>query len=288
VTVYAPYVNTYASRTPYITPDEYKASPTGVNVSQLVPRGTPEQNDDALVVAISRASSYVDIHCRQVLAATLDTQSGRYRVQRGGFMRIPADNAPVVAVDSVKFGFVPSNLTTITDLSNIWIDRKVVTVPIPSVRTNNAFSTLAWDGRVYAVMTYVNGYANTLISANTAIGDTTITVDSTLGIIAGMELTIYDPGSTEVVTITNVAGNVLTVSAPMSYAHEIGDSISALPSAIKQAVVLLTSAIIKTRGSEAIVMNTMSQPTVRAKGEAGMKEEITMAKELLVPFVRPV
>lgn len=289
MTVYPPNVSTYASRIPYITPAEFEASPTGVNVSQLVPRGTPEQNADALKVVIERASGYADSYCRQVLAATTDIQSGRYRIQRTGFLRIPTDRSPIIAVNSLKVGFSPSSLSTFTDMSDVWIDRKVVTFPIQTVRMQPLVNALYSDGRAYAVMEYVNGYANTLTTAASSAGGTTLTVDSVLGIVAGMDITIYDPGYTEMVTVTSVAGSVVTLSAPLAYAHGVGVSVSALPPAVKQAVVLLTSSLIKTRGSEAIVMNSMrAMPTSTVDSESGGTAESNLAKELLLPFVRSV
>ena len=287
MTVYAPYVNSYTSTTPYITAAEYMASPTGVNISQLVPRGTAKQNEDALNQAIARASSFIDIHCRQVLAATVDTQSGRYRIQAGGMMRIPVNFSPILAVNSVKVGFAPSSLNPFTDMSNLWIDRKVVQFPLQTMQMQGNYTPLYADGRVFVILEYVNGWANTLTTAASAVGDTTVTVDSNLGIQPGVELTIYDPNGTEVRTVVSVAGNVVTLDSPLTFAHDAGYSISALPAAVKQAAVLLTSALIKTRGSEAIVMSQMrAQPTQTVPIEDGGLAEIALAKELMTPFVR--
>ena len=287
MTVYPPNVSTYTSRIPYITAAEYEASPTGVNVSQLVPRGTPEQNADALNVTISRASGFVDSFCRQVLAATTDIQSGRYRIQRTGFLRIPAERSPIIAVNSLKVGFSPSSLTTFGDMSDVWIDRKVVTFPIQTVKMQPLVNALYTDGRAYAIMEYVNGYANTLTTADSTAGATTLSVDSTLGIVAGMEITIYDPAYTEVMTVASVTTSAVTFTSPLAYAHVAGVSVSTLPPAVKQAVVLLTSSLIKTRGSEAIVMNSMrAMPSSTVDSESGGIAEIKLAKELLAPFVR--
>jgi hypothetical protein len=60
-----------------------------------------------------------------------------------------------------------------------------------------------------------------------------------------------------------------------------------LPESIKQAVVLLTSALIKTRGSDALVMGSMrSQPNKVSKTEDGGLEEIDLAVDMLEPFRR--
>jgi hypothetical protein len=289
VTVYAPNITSYTSRIPYITSAEYKASATGVNVSQLVPRGTPEENADALEIAIRRASSFVDTHCRQVLAATSDIQSGRYRINRSGFVQIPTDYSPIIAVNSIELGFAPSAMSTFTDMTNLWIDRKVVTVPLQTVQLLPLFSAMYSDGRVYAKLNYVNGYACTLTDTTSVAGASSLVLDSMLGVQPGVQLTIYDPGRSEVVYVQSVSGNTVTLSAPMTYAHGTGVSVSSLPAAVKQATVLLTSALIKTRGSEAIVMNSMSAPPSRTTAtEDGGMQEIALARELLKPFARVV
>lgn len=289
MTVYAPNITSYTSRIPYITAEEYKASATGVNVSQLVPRGTPEQNADALDVAIARASSYVDIYCRQVLAATTDIQSGRYRIQRNGYLRIPTDYSPIIAVDSISVGFSPTSMSNFTDMSNIWIDRKTVTIPMQTIQLLPFFSAMYADGRAYAIMQYTNGYACTLTEATSSAGATSITVDSALGIHAGVQLTIYDPSKTEVRIVASVAGKVVTFTEALTYAHGVGVSVSALPAAVKQATVLLTSTLIKTRGSDAIVLNSMSsQPSQKVASEDGGTADSKMAFDLLKPFVRVV
>lgn len=289
MTVISPTYSSYSSHAPYITPAEYMASPTGVNVSQLVPRGTEAQNDDALATMIARASAYADAFCKQVLSATKEVTAGRYRVQRSGLMRIPVTYSPIVAVESVAIGYSPSAMVPLTDMSNVWVDRKVVTFPIGSTPILPVFGATAPDGKAYVIVDYVNGFANTLLSAPVAAGATSITVDSIVGIYAGLELTIYDPGATETRVVSAVSGNTVTFNSPVLFSHETGNNVSALPDSIKQAVVLLTSALIKTRGSEAIVMNSMRAiPNQTTSSEAAGYHEITLAKELLAPYVRVV
>jgi hypothetical protein len=291
VTVYPAYTPSYASRSSYITADEYRASATGVNVSQLVPRGTPQENADALNIAIARASSYADTICRQILAATRDVESGRYRVARTSYVKVPTRFSPIVAVNTINVGFAPSTLAPITDYSNVWVDRKTVTIPMAPAILPAINSALMADGRVYVTLEYVNGYANTLSTAPTAAGDTTVAVASTLGIVPGLELAIYDPSATEHMIVESIdeTAKTVTFTTPLAFDHAAGVSVSALPPAIKQAVVLLTSALIKTRGSEAIVMQQLnSQPSSTTKIEGGGLQEVEIAKELLRPFVRSI
>ncbi|MEC5149229.1 hypothetical protein [Cryobacterium sp. GrIS_2_6] len=277
------YVPTYASRSPYLTPAEYLASPTGVNVSQLVVGGTPQQNADALSQTIARASSLADDYCYQILGATLDTQAGRYRVSNEGTLKVPLAFTPVIQVTNVSVGPQPSMMASLPDLSNVWVGRKVTEIPIlaMSFPMPGATSRTA-SGYLYAAVTYVNGYANSVLTAATNGGATTILVDSTLGVLPGMQLTIHEPGVSERVNVLSVTGNTATLAAPLVNLHSAGANVSALPEAIKQAVVLLTSALIKTRGSEALVMSSMrGQPAKTAKVEDGGLEEIDLAVEWL-------
>jgi hypothetical protein len=288
MTLYAPYDATYTSRNPYITSAEFISSPTGVNITQLVPRGTEKQNQDALRNAIARASSWIDQHCRQVLGATLNTASGYYRIQENAYIKLVAANTPIIAVESVKVGYSPSTLTEVP-LTNAWIDRKVVTVPLRNQLPQDMLSTTYQPGKVYATMSYVNGYANSLLAAPITAGDTTITVDSNLGLVPGVEITVYDPNFTEVNVVTAVDGNVITVANAYIANHDAGYSVSSLPAAVKQAAVYLTTALVKTRGSEAMVMQQIgSQPSSTSSGERGGMTEIRLAKELLENFIRVV
>ena len=78
----AAYTSTYTTRVPYLTVDEYKAAPTGVDVDQLIPGGTTAQNTAALADAIARGSSWADQICHQVLACTAQTEIKKMSTDR--------------------------------------------------------------------------------------------------------------------------------------------------------------------------------------------------------------
>ena len=282
----SPLISTYASRTPYLTPAEYIASPTGVDVSQLVPGGTNQQNADALAQTIARASSGIDSFCRKVLAATLDTQVGTYRVNRDGYILIKLDNTPIVQVNDVAVGIMPGQLSSLTDLSGVWVGRKVISVPIANLN----FPPFGFGAsKLYAVTKYVNGWTNCLLAPPNAAtaGAATITVDNPLGIIPGLPVTIYDPGFTENVTVLSVSGNTVTLTAPLAFAHAVGVSVSALPPYVKEAAVLWTSGLIKTRGDDSYVMPAEGAQPSRIVGTMGdLGEDFALAADLLMPICR--
>lgn len=279
--VLAAYVPTYATFTPYITAAEFKASATGVDVSQLVPGGDTATNNAALSTVIGRASNYADNLCHQVLAATADIEAGQYRVFADCTIRIPVRYTPLIAVTAVSVGSMPGQLQPLTDLSGVWPDRKVVRVPVTGY---------APGSYVFAQLSYVNGWTNTTLAADAAIGATSLTIASPLGVVPGLTMQLYDGSNSEPIT---VAGNyqygssTVPLTTPTAFAHTSGAAVSALPPAIKQAVVLLTTALIKTRGAESVVMGAMeAEPEHAEKTEPGGLEEFDLAIDMLTDFMR--
>lgn len=284
--VNAPSVTTYTSRRPYLTPAEYLASPTGVDVSQLVVGGTDQQNADALVQTIARASSAIDRFCHQVIAATLDTQSGVYKMKRDGTLWIKLDNTPILQVTNVQIGINPSGLTALTDLSNVWIGKKTVKVPLANLNFPYAPPGFTY-GDWFAVVTYVNGFANEILTAGVAQGGNTFTLDSTLGLFPGMMPTFYDPGQTEQVTILSVVGNTVTITGTFAFAHSAGVSVSTMPPYVKEACVLYTNAFVKQRGDDSIVMPSMGSEPSQTESTGGANgSDISLAEALLADLVR--
>jgi hypothetical protein len=184
----------------------------------------------------------------------------------------------------VALGTRPSGLTALTDLSDLWLERKVVRIPAATVTS---------PGReVFAKVTYVNGFANVTLAANTVVGATSITVDSAVGMFAGLPLTIYSDGTgaTERATVadTYVQGSTtVPLTAALVSAHTAGDAVSAMPRAVKQATVCLAAHLVKTRGAESIAMGEMSGgPADIQPSEPGYTEEYQQAVDLLATFRR--
>lgn len=281
--VFAPYAQTYAQHEPYLTADEYRASPTGVDVGQIVAGGSVPTNMDALNQVMARASSAADVICHQVLAATVETITGRWRVDTRGQIRVVCPYGPVVQVNGFSVGTGPTDLLAATDLTPLFIDRRVVTVPATMLHQTG--------GHAYATLTYVAGFANSLLTAIANAGASTLTLDNVLGVAPGMSLNIFDPanGQDETVTVQSVTGNVVTLVGVTLYTHAVGVNVSALPAAIKQAVVLLASAIIKTRGSASLVFDTArARPATRQRVDPNEPPEVEQAKMLLAEFARVI
>ena len=278
--VVAPYVPSYASRTPYLTVAEWQAAPTAVDMTDLVPGGTEQQQTQALVDCIARASSWIDDECQQILAATVDTAAGRFRIDRYGMCRIPLPFKPVLEVQSITAGMTVNTLTAVSDLSTVEFGQHgTIAVPLPAFCVGD---------RPYVQVSYVNGWPNTTTTASTAVGASTLAAASTVGIYPGTALTVYDGSSTEQITASAVTATTITLTAPLAYAHTAGTSVSALPPKVKQACILLTCALIQTRGNDAIVLDTIEEPhKVQSKDEA-TTETVMLALDLLGALRRAV
>lgn len=282
--IVAPYVPSYAVFNPYITAEEFLQSATGVDSSNLVRGASREANAAALANLIGRASNYADGLCHQVLCATADVQSGRYRVQGSGVIRVAFDCSPLVEVTSASFGARPGQLQALTDLSGVWIDRKVADIPLTGYGCGS--------GDVFAQVGYVAGYANTTLKTATAAGGTILTVASPLGIFPGLAMELYDSEKSEAVTVasTYVQGaTAVPLTSALAFAHDPGTAVSAMPPAIKFAVVKLTTWMIKTRGAAALTLDSISGGRPKAqKMDAGGGEDYDDALDALTPFRRIV
>ena len=117
---------------PYLTLDEYKNAPTALDYGNLVQGGTQAEQDAELTNAITRASSYIDQYCNQVLAATLDIEQQRARIRSDGTLRLHPKYHPIVSLNSLQLGFYPGQLTTMSDLSTVWIEEQELIVPLNS------------------------------------------------------------------------------------------------------------------------------------------------------------
>lgn len=273
---------------PYLTVAEYKTAPTGVDVGSLVPGGQPGTEDAVLADVISRASGWVDEIANQILAATVNTEAKRLRTRADGSLVVHPDSWPILEVRDLQYGPTPASLIQLSDLSGLWVEEQQFVVTFPGAAMSTSVGPLQLGGltpgqRLLVRYTYVNGWPNTLLTTAAAAGATSLTVDDTTGIYAGTRLTVDSGSIEEQVTVAAVAGQVLTVPAT-TFAHNAKVSVHALAPQVKQACVLLTSALIKTRGTEALMMPMLPGEAVtveRVGTVPGAAGDVAIAKELL-------
>jgi hypothetical protein len=292
-----PYVTTYATQNPYITVAEFLNAPTGVDATQLLPSGGTLNNSQTLANLIRRASGWADSLCNQKLAATIDTRSGRWKVRRDGTIQIPLQFHPVLGIVSITTGWTPSTMAPLTDLADVWPGQdNILTVPVngSNIIFPSYYQQLPDD--IYATVSYVNGWADTQLTAAAAAGATSLSVGTTLGLNPGQTVYLYGGTDGETVTVapsfvpsTAAGPGTVPLTSATVGAYAVGDTLTAMPQEIKQAVIALTCVLIKTRGSEAIVMASMhNQPMDTEKMESGAGDDWEAAVDLLQAFKRVI
>lgn len=290
----------YDNRVPYITVAEFQNSPiaSSIDFSNLVPGGTQAAQDEALQQLIYMASAEADnivMGPLGTLCATSNTEQGRYRMNRQGFYVIHPAYWPILEVDAVAIGSVPSYQTAIPVSSdNVWIEDRQFTILSGAFNWTSAgpLSFGAAGGSYgstpdFITYTYVNGFFNAFTSTSVSSGSTSITVGSSVGCYVGQTVTIWDGLNTETVTVSAISGNTLTLTSGLLYNHQLGTNVSVLPASVKQAVIHLVVAGIKQRGEGGLVIAETGEPVSvgGSKADSGV-EDLARAEELLHAFLQ--
>ena len=281
---------------PYLTLSEFKNAPTALDYGNLVVGGNQAAQDAELTNAITRASSYIDQYCNQIIGATTDVEQQRIRVKSDGTLRFHPKYFPLVALTNLSYGFYPNQLTAVTDPSQAWLEEQEVIFPYANMAyTQSSQGALGFGfatsdrAETFIKYTYINGYANSIIASNAAAGATSITVAEGLGIIAGEMLNIFDGASSERVIVGSsysFGSTTVPLTAPLAYAHLAGVSVSNLPAAIKEACILMTTAYLKIRGDASMTMAVTNTATSQIAGSSKVTQEINHVQDLLKPFRR--
>ncbi len=280
---------------PYLTLDEFKNAPTALDYGNLVQGGSQAAQDAELSNAILRASSWIDQHCDQILSATVDVEQQRGRIGTDGSVVFHPKYAPIVALTSLNIGFSPQAVVAVPDPSIAWIEEQQVIFPY-------ANANLSWSSagplgfgatgssraRVYVNYTYINGYFNSTIVTATA-GASTLTVADGTGLVVGDQFTIFDGTSTETVTVASTytfGSATVPLTSALAFTHTAGVAASALPAAIKEACILVTSAYLKIRGDSSLILGVTNAPGQAVDGSQKIGTDIAHAQDLLKPFRR--
>jgi hypothetical protein len=281
---------------PYLTLDEFKNAPTALDYGNLVQGGSSAAQDAELTNAITRASSWIDQYCNQILGATIDTEQHRTRIRPDGSAIFHPKYSPIVALLSLSLGTDPQNLAAVPDPSIAWIEEQQIVFPYANANlTWSSAGPISFGAAagsrspLFVKYSYVNGYANTTIATTASASATSITVANGAGIVAGQMLTIYDGVNTEQITVASTytfGSTTVPLTSPLVYSHAVGVSTSALPAAVKQAAILLTSAFLKIRGDASLVLSVTTRPGEAIPGSQMLGSDRAIAEELLKPFRR--
>jgi hypothetical protein len=278
----------------YLTIAEYKNAPTSIDFDNLVVGGNAQAQDAELANVIMRASSYMDAHLNRNLTATTYVETQRTRMTSEGFIALHPDNAPVVQLSDFQYGSNPLNLITLPDCSQTWFENQQIIIPLSQLSTSySSQGPLAFGGgfprqQIFMKYTYVAGYVNTRIVTATAT-QSTLTVRSGAGIIAGQILHIYDGALSEDVTVASTYVNGST-TVPLTTAlvstHSAGVAIGNMPMTIKQACILITTAFIKMRGDNSMTMQITTSPTANVDASQRYGGDIASALEMIALYRR--
>jgi len=286
---------THQFSTPYLTLAEYKNAPTAIDLDNLVWNSQdPDVQDAELSNVIARASSWIDTYCNQVLAATTETENMRARISQDGTIRVHPRYNPIIALVGFSYGN-PSTQMNPVDPSLAWIEDYQIIIPAGNLGFNYTYQGPLQFGlpatprsEMFINLQYVAGYANTTIISATQ-GATSLTVADPTGITAGLTLKIYDGFDSEFITVASTytfGSTTIPLTSALAYSHASGVSISALPPAIKEAAILVTTSMLKVRGDNSMVMSVASRAGEAVDGAQKIGTELKIAMDLLVPYRR--
>lgn len=225
---------------PYISPQEFVDTFPDVDASRYIPTGTQPNQAQPLLALLRRASSLADRWCKQLLRATVDTETVSLYPTKDGSIRIWPKYRPIVSLISLQYRYHPEdgwkavsplNASSGLEQYENYFDYSGEYFPQPYKLT--------------VQYTYVNGFPVTTIQGTLAQGATSITVANPTGIVQGSVLTIYDGANSEDVTVSDVNGNVLLLASPTVNAHTTsGLFISGMPNSIAQATGMIAANLI--------------------------------------------
>ena len=121
---------------PYLSLQEFKNAPTALDYGNLVAGGNQAAQDAELSNAITRASSWIDQYCNQIIGATQDTEQQRVRISSDGTIKFHPKYFPIVALTSFSWGADPQSLVSAPDCSIAWLEEQQVIFPYANAATN--------------------------------------------------------------------------------------------------------------------------------------------------------
>ncbi len=308
-----PSVGGYGRPALYISPSMYEFAPTAMDTTALVPQGSQKDQVRSLYDTIRRASAWADRYVFGAdasakgasLAATLSVESAYVPVIRSTISLI-CDYKPIIELVGCDVGNDPSNVQSIgpTLSSAVRFGRRTIYVPVTNqmwyatnvpAQPSNQPVFPSWSGRTYAVWSYVNGYPHSVLASDVAVGDTTVTLEATngasgfYGVYPGTQFTMYDGSLSESFTVKSVSGTTITTTEAFVNAHTVPPApdfipVTTLPADVTNAVIFFTTALIKTRGDNSLVLDEIHEPNEMRASAGGVFEDVAFAMEQLDPY----
>lgn len=273
-----------------LTIDEYRDSSHGQDTFNLVGSDL-DGNNAELGRKIAAASSWVEgiTDCSLVAARSVEMLT---ITARPGGLSIHPRNPHLNQLVSLRVGRAANALTDVS-VAGAWIEEQQFRIPFGLGASYPPIEYGARTGKLLAQLEYVPGWPNTTVAADVAAGASTITVATTVGFtptlgstIGEEDVRIVDGRKSETIRVQSVAGNVLTLAAPLAHDHKAGAVVTQLPAAIKEAATMATSAHLRHRGSDAIVMSQSVSPVAAPSNDSYRWKLLADAKQLLARYVR--
>src|SRR5512146_1088920 len=274
--------------------------PTGVQWNTIPSSGASTAAQLAAQLELCRtASRWADSFCEMPLMATADVEEmtapgPRAVADDNGVLWITPLRKPVLSVTSVETRpsvAFDSDYTAVTDtyitlLGNSGASELAAGAGTSRIRVVGSgiikgFGWQSWSVR----LTYVNGWANSELTASVAVGGTSISVLDATGFRVGDNVELPDAVNTETVTISAVSGTTLTVSA-LAHAHAAGVQVTNLPANIRTAAGWYAAHIALSRGSSAMSIPVATSGHRRVNPAGGETFYLTLAMGLLQPYKR--
>jgi hypothetical protein len=280
---------------PYITVAEYQNAPTSIDYNNLVVGGNAEAQNAELERVILRASSFLDEYLNQNLVASSRTETQRTRFTPQGYIELHPYQYPIISLQSFEYGADPNNLVTLTDPSTAWFEEQQIIIPISQLSlTYSSQGPLSFGGagsnkyQIFTKYNYTAGYVNNAIATATA-GQSSMVVANATGIIAGGMYRISDGAKSETIYVASnyvYGSTTVPLVSPLTHSHAAGVTFGNLPTAIKQATILVTTAFLKVRGDSSLTMNITYTPTTNIEAAQRYGGEIAMALEMVSLYRR--
>lgn len=297
--------------TPYITPTTLLNAPTGISWS-TIPSGdaTPAAKLAAQYDICYRVTDEIDGIVNQPLRATIDTETQigpdfRFTLGNNGVARLQLSRYPVLAIVSAQYA--PA-----TQIPPVWvtIPADALYIESPSIGQQGTVAPDAAGAGPTAILvgpgyvswargrkgtrlqvTYTNGWPHAGITANAAIGATSLAVDDCTGWV-GVRGTVYDGQNTEDVTVTAASvtsgPGTLTLGTGLQFAHAPGVLFTSMPRSVQQAAIYLAVASTLMRGASATTIQMLPGMATGGAPRLSAEDLQKAAAKLLAPFGRVI
>lgn len=239
---------------PYVSAAAFQAHPTYLDVDDLRSGSSLESDQIAeLTNVLLMASVWADDTAMQPLGAHVVVQNTRARCDRAGVLKFHLDNGPFLSLVQIGYGQTPTALTVLSS-PQAWVQNNSLCVQIGGGGSawsgSLQFGAPSSGSELWVQAVYLAGLVSTQLTADAALGATTLTVADPTGIRPGAQYRIWEPGCEETVTVSTswtpptavvppgaVYPASVILAAPTLFAHTATQDFAEWPSILRLAVI---------------------------------------------------